>query len=63
MTTPRFPLIDNMRNGGTFVRKLADAMAAADPVNYEILVNAFPLIVAKYSAQEQESYQRSQLDF
>lgn len=35
--------------GGNFVNKLADAMEVADPVNYSILVKAFPVIVEKYS--------------
>ncbi len=49
MQAPKFLLIQNMRKGGNFVCKLADAMEAADPVNYQILVNAFPFIVNKYS--------------
>lgn len=48
--TPKFPLIDNMRRyGGNFISKLADAMAAADPENYEKLVKTFPEITSKYS--------------
>ena len=48
--TPKFPLVDNMRRyGGNFVSKLADAMVAADPDNFKILVEAFPQIVEKYT--------------
>lgn len=48
--TPKFPLVDNMRrHGGNFVSKLADAMVAADPVNFDKLCAAFPDIVEKYS--------------
>ena len=40
--TPKFPLVDTMRRyGGNFVSKLADAMVAADPENFKILVEAF----------------------
>ena len=46
----KFPLVDNMRLlGGNFVSKLADAMVAADPVNFDRLCAAFPEIVEKYS--------------
>lgn len=45
----RFPLVDNMRrHGGNFVGKLAEAMVAADPVNFDKLCAAFPDIVEKY---------------
>lgn len=48
MTLP-YPLIDNMRRyGGNFATKLADAMAAADPENFNILVQAFPWLADKY---------------
>lgn len=48
--TPKFPLVDNMRqDGGNFLSKLADAMVAADPDNFKKLVEAFPQIVEKYS--------------
>ena len=48
--TPKFPLVENMRQyGGNFASKLADAMVAADPDNFKILVEAFPQIVEKYS--------------
>jgi len=48
--TPKFPLVDNMRQyGGNFVSKLADAMIAADPGNFKTLVEAFPQIVEKYA--------------
>lgn len=48
--TPKFPLIDNLRRyGGSFAVKLADAMAAADPENYNILTQAFPQLVDKYA--------------
>ncbi len=51
--TPKFPLVDNMRQyGGNFVSKLADAMVAADPENFKILVDAFPQIVEKYTESE-----------
>jgi hypothetical protein len=49
-STPRFPLIDNLRRyGGNFAAKLADAMAAADPGNFDILVQAFPKLVDEYA--------------
>lgn len=50
MKTPdKFPMVDNMRSyGGNFVSKLADAMVAADPQNYQRLCSAFPEIVEKY---------------
>lgn len=35
--------------GGSFVSLLADAMIAADPINYSRLCDAFPEIVSKYS--------------
>lgn len=45
----KFPMVDNMRSsGGNFVSKLADAMVAADPQNYQKLCSAFPEIVEKY---------------
>ncbi len=34
--------------GGSFVRALADAMRAADHINYSKLVNAFPEYIARY---------------
>lgn len=44
-------MVDNMRSyGGNFVSKLADAMVAADPQNYQRLCSAFPEIVEKYSS-------------
>ena len=49
----KFLLVQNMqRHGGNFVSKLAEAMIAADPVNYDRLCAAFPEIVEKYSAPE-----------
>jgi hypothetical protein len=39
-------------NGGNFVSKLAEAMVAADPVNFDKLCAAFPEIVKKYSTIE-----------
>ena len=46
----KFTLCANMRQyGGNFVSKLADAMVAADPANFKILVEAFPQIVEKYT--------------
>jgi len=48
--TERFPMIDNMRRyGGHFLSKLGDAMAAADPENFEKLCKIFPDEVKKYS--------------
>jgi len=48
--TPKFPLVDNMRRyGGNFISKLADAMVAADPKNYKILLDAFPHYVKEYT--------------
>lgn len=45
-------LIENMRRyGGNFVSRLSDAMAAADPVNFERICNAFPDIIEKYARQ------------
>lgn len=52
MTTERFPLVDNMRRyGGNFVSRLADAMVAADPENFDRLCRAFPAIVNKYQGE------------
>lgn len=52
MIPPKFPLVDNMRRyGGNFVSKLAEAMVAADPANFERLVTAFPEIVQKYTEE------------
>lgn len=49
----KFPLVENMRrSGGNFVSKLADAMVAADPVNFDRLCAAFPEIVEKFSGVE-----------
>jgi len=42
-------LIANMeRYGGNFISRLAQAMIAADPENFQRLCNAFPEIVKKY---------------
>jgi hypothetical protein len=41
------------RYGGNFVSKLADAMVAADPDNFKILVEAFPQIVEKYTEADE----------
>lgn len=41
------------RYGGNFVSKLADAMVAADPSNYQRLCSAFPDVVQKYASKEQ----------
>jgi hypothetical protein len=64
--TPKFPLVDMMRRyGGNFVSKLADAMVAADPGNFKILVEAFPQIVEKYTDSEavsEENSIREQID-
>lgn len=50
----KFPMADNMRRyGGNFVAKLADAMVAADPQNYQRLCAAFPEIVEQYSGLRQ----------
>lgn len=52
ISVQKFPLVDNMRkNGGNFVSKLAEAMVAADPVNFSRLCDAFPEIVAKYDEE------------
>ena len=41
--------IDRMRlHGGSFVQKLAEAFASADPVNKQRLVDAFPDLLRKY---------------
>ena len=43
-------MVENMRRyGGNFVRRLADAMIAADPVNFKILCDSFPEYVKQYS--------------
>jgi hypothetical protein len=48
-------MVDNMRaHGGNFISKLADAMVAADPVNFYKLCAAFPKIVEKYSTIEDQ---------
>jgi hypothetical protein len=53
----KFPLVDNMRRyGGNFVSKLADAMVAADPTNYQRLCSAFPDIVEKYRNDDQNHF-------
>lgn len=53
-----FILIENMRQfGGNFVARLADAMAAADPQNYQRICDAFPEIVQKYSIRVSHSSQ------
>jgi hypothetical protein len=55
MAPRKFPLVDNMRaTGGNFVGKLADAMVAADPVNFDRLCAAFPEVVEKYSTIEDQ---------
>lgn len=52
-TIDKFPLVDNMRRyGGNFVSRLADAMIAADPSNFNRLCDAFPEIVKRYSEAE-----------
>jgi hypothetical protein len=57
ITANKFPLVDAMRQyGGNFVSKLADAMVAADPVNYSRLCDAFPEIIGKYSEEGQVAY-------
>lgn len=48
ITVNKFPLVENMRKGGNFVSKLAEAMIAADPTNFSRLCDAFPEIVGKY---------------
>ena len=48
----KFPMVDEMRRtGGNFVRRLADAMVAADPQNYARICVAFPEIIEKYGNQ------------
>lgn len=55
--TQKFPLVDNMRaKGGNFVSKLADAMVAADPVNFSRLCDAFPEIVGQYRGDGSIAY-------
>ena len=50
MAPRKFPLVDNMRAyGGNFVSKLAEAMVAADPVNFDRLCATFPEVVEKYT--------------
>lgn len=45
----RIRLIANMeRYGGNFISRLAQAMIAADPENFQRLCNAFPDVVEKY---------------
>lgn len=52
-SSTRLALISNMRRyGGNFTEKLADAMSAADPENFNKLCVAFPQIVAKYSEEQ-----------
>ena len=51
-------MVDNMRRyGGNFFAKLAEAMVAADPKNYQKLCNAFPEVVEKYSKPEQSIHE------
>lgn len=51
--SPKFPMVDNMRRfGGNFITKLAEAMVAADPKNYQTLCNAFPEVVEEYGKPE-----------
>ena len=53
----KFPLVDNMRaRGGGFVSKLADAMVAADPMNFSRLCDAFPEIIGNYKGDGQVPY-------
>ncbi len=55
--TQKFPLVDNMRaKGGNFVSRLADAMVAADPVNFSRLCDAFPEIVGQYKSETSVVY-------
>lgn len=55
MPPRKFPLVDNMRaHGGNFVSKLAEAMVAADPVNFDRLCAAFPEIIEKFGAIEDQ---------
>ena len=55
------------RYGGNFVSKLAEAMVAADPNNFRILVEAFPQIVEKYAedqaAPSKEDVIRRRVDY
>jgi hypothetical protein len=45
----RIRLIANMeRHGGNFISRLASAMIAADPENFQRLCIAFPDVVEKY---------------
>jgi hypothetical protein len=50
MAPRKFPLVDNMRaHGGNFISKLAEAMVAADPVNFDRLCAAFPEVVERFT--------------
>ena len=40
--------IRHNRQGGNFAVKLADCLAAADPVNRQRLLDAFPELVERY---------------
>ena len=42
--------IRHNRQGGNFAVKLADCLAAADPVNRQRLLDAFPELVERYLA-------------
>jgi hypothetical protein len=45
----KIQLVENMRRyGGNFVSKLADAMIAADPQNFQRICDAFPEIVKRF---------------
>jgi hypothetical protein len=43
-----------LAHGGSFVRKLAEAWQAADPINKQILEAAFPLIFVQYGLWEDD---------
>lgn len=44
-------ITDSMkRYGGNFIKKLADAIIAADPENRKTLLDAFPDEISKYHA-------------
>lgn len=56
----KIALTNNMRRyGGNFVSRLAEAMIAADPVNFSKLVNAFPEIVEKFSQPERSNEEQA----
>ena len=39
------------RNGGNFAVKLADCLAAADPINRQRLLDAFPELIERFGPE------------